>query len=294
MAPAIVKEDYYAILGVSKTADTAALKAAWKRLVRIKHPDKNPGNPNATEEFQLLECAYSTLIDPNQRKKYDEERFVSSGTNKSNGTNRTQNQRRRSASAAAPAAKESCNPPTPPPSPGNKTWESERYSQRSRLAGLESKRAAYESDIRKGQRRLSELKLDHYKLLSAALELIKIEQNSHSYQSVSTRNGSTTSWTSFVGILSDWTTTLDEQWEKQDYALRTLKSKRNKISEEICDIKREEEEARWRATEDEMDQKWKDEGESAWRETERARYERERERDRGRGREQTRRRNNKR
>lgn len=71
MAPSVVTDDYYAILGVARTADADALKAAWRRLARIKHPDKNPGNPDATAEFQLLESAYSTLCDPTRRRTYD-------------------------------------------------------------------------------------------------------------------------------------------------------------------------------------------------------------------------------
>ncbi|KAI1077852.1 DnaJ-domain-containing protein [Whalleya microplaca] len=71
MAPSVIIDDYYAVLGVARTADADALKAAWRRLARIKHPDKNPGNPTATAEFQLLESAYSTLCDPARRKAYD-------------------------------------------------------------------------------------------------------------------------------------------------------------------------------------------------------------------------------
>ncbi|KAI1774479.1 hypothetical protein F4818DRAFT_84515 [Hypoxylon cercidicola] len=71
MAPSVVTDDYYAVLGVARTADADSLKAAWRRLARIKHPDKNPGNPTATAEFQLLESAYSTLCDPARRWAYD-------------------------------------------------------------------------------------------------------------------------------------------------------------------------------------------------------------------------------
>ncbi|KAI1144316.1 hypothetical protein F5Y05DRAFT_23675 [Hypoxylon sp. FL0543] len=71
MAPPVVKEDYYVVLGVSRTADADDLKSAWRRLARTRHPDKNPGNPNATAEFQLLESAYSTLSDPTRRRAYD-------------------------------------------------------------------------------------------------------------------------------------------------------------------------------------------------------------------------------
>lgn len=48
------KNDYYAVLGVSRKADVETVKAAWKKLARLKHPDKNPGNPHATAEFQKV------------------------------------------------------------------------------------------------------------------------------------------------------------------------------------------------------------------------------------------------
>lgn len=54
MAPSTITEDYYAVLGVARTANADTLKAAWRKLARIKHPDKNPGNPTATAEFQLV------------------------------------------------------------------------------------------------------------------------------------------------------------------------------------------------------------------------------------------------
>ncbi|XXG99547.1 hypothetical protein Hte_005886 [Hypoxylon texense] len=82
MAPSVVVDDYYAILGVDRTAGADTLKAAWRKLARIKHPDKNPGNPTATAEFQLLESAYSTLCDPTRRRAYDVQfppRFTSNG-----------------------------------------------------------------------------------------------------------------------------------------------------------------------------------------------------------------------
>ncbi|TPX20021.1 hypothetical protein DIZ76_017816 [Coccidioides immitis] len=46
--------DYYALLQVAQTADQASVKSNYKRLAKIKHPDKNPTNPNATRDFQLV------------------------------------------------------------------------------------------------------------------------------------------------------------------------------------------------------------------------------------------------
>lgn len=59
MAPVRTKHDYYAILEVEQTADAASIRASYRRLARIKHPDKNPTNPNATSEFQLVRHTFS-------------------------------------------------------------------------------------------------------------------------------------------------------------------------------------------------------------------------------------------
>jgi hypothetical protein len=59
MAPAIVTEDYYAVLGVIKTADNQAIRTAYRRLARVTHPDKNP-SPNSKEEFQRVCTRVST------------------------------------------------------------------------------------------------------------------------------------------------------------------------------------------------------------------------------------------
>ncbi|KAJ9294753.1 hypothetical protein DTO271G3_6673 [Paecilomyces variotii] len=74
--------DYYQILEISQKADIESIKANYKRLARLKHPDKNLNNPNATAEFQLIQEAYSTLKDPVSRKQYDDQYKP---TNHSNG-----------------------------------------------------------------------------------------------------------------------------------------------------------------------------------------------------------------
>ncbi|KAI0798365.1 hypothetical protein GGR55DRAFT_684704 [Xylaria sp. FL0064] len=70
MAPVIVTDDYYAVLGVLMTADTQAIRTAYRRLARVMHPDKNP-SPNGKEEFQRLQAAYETLSDSKKRSDYD-------------------------------------------------------------------------------------------------------------------------------------------------------------------------------------------------------------------------------
>ncbi|CAK7568342.1 MAG: hypothetical protein SEPTF4163_006329 [Sporothrix epigloea] len=71
MAPGVGGKDHYAILEVPMTADDATIAASYRRLARLKHPDKNRTNPNATAEFQTLQEAYSVLKDYKARAEYD-------------------------------------------------------------------------------------------------------------------------------------------------------------------------------------------------------------------------------
>ncbi|KAL6902612.1 DnaJ domain-containing protein [Trichoderma evansii] len=71
MVPCQVTDDYYEILGVLQSAGKDDIRASYKRLALLHHPDRNPNNPEATAQFQLIEAAYSTLFDPKRRHKYD-------------------------------------------------------------------------------------------------------------------------------------------------------------------------------------------------------------------------------
>ncbi|KAL3934709.1 MAG: hypothetical protein SGARI_003273, partial [Bacillariaceae sp.] len=71
MAPNLNSEDYYQILGVPKNANDAALKKAYKKLAVKWHPDKNPGDEQATKNFQKISEAYAALSDEKKRKIYD-------------------------------------------------------------------------------------------------------------------------------------------------------------------------------------------------------------------------------
>lgn len=70
--PSIDYKDYYAILGVSKTASQEEIKKAYRRLARKYHPDLNPGNKTAEEKFKEIQEAYEVLSNPETRKKYDQ------------------------------------------------------------------------------------------------------------------------------------------------------------------------------------------------------------------------------
>ncbi len=64
-------KDYYATLGVGRTANEKEIKSAYRRLARQYHPDVNK-DPKATERFKLINEAYEVLRDPKKRGKYDQ------------------------------------------------------------------------------------------------------------------------------------------------------------------------------------------------------------------------------
>ena len=65
-------KDYYATLGVSKTATDKELKQAYRKLARKFHPDVNPGDKAAEARFKEINEAYEVLGNAESRRKYDE------------------------------------------------------------------------------------------------------------------------------------------------------------------------------------------------------------------------------
>src|SRR3954467_1323224 len=65
-------KDYYATLGVAKTATEKEIKQAFRKLARKFHPDVNPGDKSAEARFKEINEANEVLGDPEKRRKYDE------------------------------------------------------------------------------------------------------------------------------------------------------------------------------------------------------------------------------
>ena len=74
------EKDYYATLGVAKTATAAEISKAYRKLARELHPDARPNDAEAEQRFKEVSEAYSVLSDADKRKEYDQVRdMVASG-----------------------------------------------------------------------------------------------------------------------------------------------------------------------------------------------------------------------
>lgn len=67
----MAKRDYYEVLGVGRDAPSEEIKKAYRQAALKYHPDRNPGDKEAEEEFKLASEAYEALSDPGKRSRYD-------------------------------------------------------------------------------------------------------------------------------------------------------------------------------------------------------------------------------
>jgi len=65
------KVDFYAVLGIAKTATQEEVKAGYRKMALKYHPDHNPGDKTAGEKFKEIVEAYGVLLIPEKRLKYD-------------------------------------------------------------------------------------------------------------------------------------------------------------------------------------------------------------------------------
>lgn len=79
----MTKRDYYEILGVGRTATDVEIKSAYRRLALKHHPDRNPGDKSAEEQFKEAAEAYAILADREKRAAYD--RFGHAGVGSAAG-----------------------------------------------------------------------------------------------------------------------------------------------------------------------------------------------------------------
>src|SRR5580692_8592663 len=70
-------KDYYATLGVKKTATSEEIRKAFRKAARRYHPDVNPGDKKAEEKFKEISEANDVLSDEKKRKVYDQVGFYS-------------------------------------------------------------------------------------------------------------------------------------------------------------------------------------------------------------------------
>ena len=66
------KRDYYEVLGVNKDASAEEIKKSYRKLAMKHHPDRNPDNPKAEENFKEAKEAYEMLSDDQKRAAYDQ------------------------------------------------------------------------------------------------------------------------------------------------------------------------------------------------------------------------------
>src|SRR5712675_1231079 len=65
-------QDFYATLGVTRTASPEEIQKAYRKLARKYHPDMNPDDASAKTKFQEVQSAFEVLSDPEKRQRFDQ------------------------------------------------------------------------------------------------------------------------------------------------------------------------------------------------------------------------------
>lgn len=86
--------NYYKSLGVTPSATSADIKAAYYKLSKIYHPDRNNGSEASAKIFREISAAYEVLRKSESRRNYDKEKFTNFETLKQTYASRNKNQKR--------------------------------------------------------------------------------------------------------------------------------------------------------------------------------------------------------
>ncbi|MCH7831866.1 MAG: J domain-containing protein [Proteobacteria bacterium] len=137
----------YEILDLSPGASAGELKKAYRRLARERHPDSDPGNPWAEDEFKELSTAYDLLSDPGRRRRYDRGEISGDGTRRTPSPSKSKPARPRGTTGKTPRG--STRPGESRKAKAKKpSGRGPAGKKRSKIAGLKIKGPDIEYDLR--------------------------------------------------------------------------------------------------------------------------------------------------